>query len=243
MSPPNSVWLPVALLVCLNLAPVTSALGQDLFPFHDNFDDRVINDSSNGGFWNPTILPNGASINASTGDVVITSTSFTMPELIRIDGTLVRSDTEWSIRARMTIEEGATFAGVGTSAFDHAAFYHERGTPELRVGSSASLEYRQIPFPVFGEELIVQMDAFDGQITGSIWPIDEPALRVELQATNRPTSTRPSFGAVGSATFHEVWIDTVPIPEPSSVALALTAILPLLCYRPRARQGAFCCAN
>ena len=216
---------------------MTTALAQDLFPFHDNFDDGVINDASNGGFWNPTILPAGASINASSGDVVITSNSFTMPELTRIDGMRVPSRTEWSFRARMTIEEGATFAGVGTAAFDSAAVVFERGTPELRVRSSTSRQYEQIPFPVFGEELFVQMDAFDGQLTGSLWPASDPALRVSSQNTYQATLTRPSFGSSGgSVTFHEVWIDTVPIPEPAGLSLALAAMLPLLCFRRRSLE-------
>jgi len=218
---------------------VIPAAAQDFF-LHDNFNDGDITAASAGGIWQLRNPAPGATLDASSGDLVVDSPNgFSLVPLISADGLSIERRSEWSFRARMTVDLRG-FAGVGTDVFNHAAL-----RDGLLRGGTDNIEINTVPmrYDYLGQEVFLQMDAFNSQVVASVWKAGDPDSLVQTSRPYLPTNTIPaagvgSGGIPGRATYHEVWISSSPlgvIPEPSSFALALCAfvIAALMCCRRR----------
>ena len=222
-------------LLILVFASLTATLsgtvnGQD-FIYHETFDDADVTSDSDGGVWNfEQFGSSGNTMDASSGDLVFNSHRFVDAYLTSFDSVPVEERTEWSFRARVTVQSG-TFAAVGTRVFNHAAL-----TPDgLRVGTNEDNSTKPLPYSYYGEEFLIQMDAFDSVLTGFVWKEGDPTSLVQHSYPYVPTPTLPNFGVNGDVIFHEAWVSTTPlsVPEPSTLPLAGLALISFCVFRQR----------
>jgi hypothetical protein len=106
------------------------------------------------------------------------------------------------------------FFGVGTRVLNHAALI-PTDDGQLRVGTAGGFVTTPLPFDVYNQEVLIQMDTFGGTVTGSVWKEDDPDSLVQLSHFYTPQGTAPALGAgdpTGTATFHEAWVSTRPLP-------------------------------
>lgn len=223
----RSVTLPFIRMAILSLViglSSTVVYAQDNFVHHDNFDDGDVTDATQGGVWQQVNLPPGTTMDASSGDLVFnTENGFTDAALVSFNGDSVRVRGEWSFRARMTVYDG-TFAAVGTTAFSHAglipAIDGEIG--RLRVGTRDNNSSVPLGYSYFDQEVMIQLDAFDGMLTGHVWKPDD--FVESYRSHSRPyliERSQPNFGVNGTndqpghVSYHEAWVSTTPLPVPS----------------------------
>ena len=219
---------------------IGTANAQD-FIYHDDFNDGDVSGATDGGHW---VLPDefsspGSTMDASSGDLVFNSErGFMLAHLESFNGVPVPERTEWSVRARMTVHN-SVFTAVGTRALNHAAL---TSNGRLQVGTNFDRVFAPLPYPFFDEEVLIQMDAFDGEVKGTVWKDGDLASPVEISKSYTPELTLPAFGVGGSglpgnATIHEAWISMTPIPivipEPSTLALVGLCLAALLGLRQR----------
>lgn len=196
----------------------------------DSFDDADVANGI-GGKW--SLQFGHGALDVSSGDLrVTTNSSFEGILLGEFMGEQVQSRNQWSVAARMTVNSGS-FAGVGTSAFNHAAVWGNRlraGTNEGDVNTGVLPESLS---PYLGEEILIQMDAFDDVIVGKLWREGDKQNEFVVSHSYSPASSFPDLGLGGNGspftdvTFHEVWISDQPIidvPEPSSFVVAALGV-------------------
>ena len=185
-----------------------NAVSQD-FIYHDDFNDGELKSP---GRWYKYEGPGTA--DATTGDFVIESPSaWSMWSLSHIDDERLRPRSEWSFRAKINMED--VFLAIGTNVYHHAGLWEENGESILRAGTGGNgpRSTTIVPYPLVEEDLFLQMDSFDGDITASVWKEGDPDSLIQHSHFYDPVNVRPSFGVNGgSATFYEIWISTSPLP-------------------------------
>lgn len=228
----HTIWKLVVILLGMSVI-VDAASANDYsstadFEIEDDFNDGDVTSATNGGVWEFGDQQSGDIFSASNGDLVIAGGDrFVDAHITSFDGIAIGGRAEWSFRARMRVDSG-TFAGVGTTLNNHAAL-----TPGgLRVGTGSDNTTEPIPFSYIGEDVVIQMDAVDSQLTGHVWKFgefDTTYKKVSWRYT--PRETLPNFGvnnfdAFASATFYKAWISTepIPVPEPSAYLIFVAGL-------------------
>lgn len=243
ISPISAAMLAVAAAIAAT-SSATRAQGLEGCAFdaticwRDTFDDGSITNGV-GGKWQRQF--GHGIVDLTNGELHVTTNSgFEGVLLQEFDGQPVTSSREWSFRALMTIHSG-NFAGVGTSVFNHAALMGN----SLRAGTDAfDTTLGVLPahlYPYLGEQIFVQMDAFDNKIIATAWREGEEDSLFRVERPYSPTNAVPDLGLGGNGsdhadvTFHEVWISDrpIPIPEPGAISMAIlgAALLGLSAWR------------
>ncbi|MCA9214040.1 MAG: hypothetical protein KDB27_13300 [Planctomycetales bacterium] len=142
--------------------------------------------------------------------------------LTRIDGERVDRRSEWSFRARVTLDEivgrDNVFFAVGTSLYHHAGIRETiDGDNFLRAGicngDVCETPNIEVPYSYLGEEVLVQYDGFGDEIIGTVWKDGNSDSQVQVEHFFPLSDTFPAIAlANGSATIHELWISSEPIP-------------------------------
>lgn len=214
--------------------------------WHDDFEDNDVTDFSKGAVFHTDTLPDDTVVRRmESGGFYVSSDNFTGNELVRWNNRDVGEQPNWSFVARMTIHGGVMVA-VGTSRRDHAAILPENRA--LRGGSAGdNSQVRSLP-NLIGEEILVRMNLFDGDLEASAWLLEDgvPVFLDTVSHSVTVARSRPGLG-VGysdtvetSVTFHEIWVSDSPIevvPEPPAVALTVFGLFLLAALSQRRRAG------
>jgi hypothetical protein len=203
------------------------SLAQD-FSYYDNFDDGDVSRNTDGFVLYECSSGGPVAATAASGDFVVDAQSSQISIWCprSFSGEAIASRDEWSMRMLATVDE-PDWVFIGTYPnWHHAGIMNgaDCGGPEVDVMSAGINSHacdarsikQEMPYSYHGRTLYYQIDVFDGIVTGSIWRPSDPSSLVQL--SHDPgvyPSGIPGFGlARGSATFHELWISSQPIPLP-----------------------------
>ena len=204
---------------------VNSAAGDTIF-FDDFGDASLSNDVPVTGNGMPVRwLPDGSLLSAATGDLVVQSSSDSVPGAY-VNNLLVPGDVSVRFQGRLS-----TQGLIGMSARGHWVLLNVDGTASIgHLGSSTGLAVVPTSFNPLSEDVVMQFDArgttyslWVWKPTGQITP--QPTLSVTdvFQGDNRivvggVSSAFPDPAAF-EASFRFVHVADTHIPEPSTAAL------------------------
>lgn len=214
---PNPSRLHVICLVAVYITSLSLRSLQAQEFFHH---DRFLNGELQGN-WNRYL--GSGNIESAPGEFVLHDPNDVSAWwLTRIDGERVDRRSEWSFRARVTLDEivgrDNVFFAVGTSVYHHAGIRETiDGINFLRAGicngDVCETTNIEVPYSYLGEEVLVQYDGFGDEIIGSVWKDGDPDSQVQVEHFFPLSDTFPAIAlARGSATIHELWISSEPIP-------------------------------
>ena len=109
---------------------------------------------------------------------------------------------------------GTISLAIGTVVYNHAGVWTDNGESFLRAGTgSGDVDVTDVSYQFRNQRLFLQMDAYEGGLTASVWSDGDPDSLVQISHPYNPVLAIPSFGvSQGSATVHDVWISTTPLP-------------------------------
>jgi len=199
---------------------------------HEDFDDGNFGDGQPGHWVKDCPFscgPNVGILDASSGDLVMDTTNndgfMWAAELRSLNGEWLHRREGWSIRTLMTLDAGARAGpGLGWPTLGYAGleWFGEQRGGGLIVGQRQlrNTVYFDNKDPIYGNEFYVQLDAFDGLLTGYAWGADDPSRIISTTFGGVTSGALPVvWNQDAASTFKEVIISTTPIPLPEDSLL------------------------
>lgn len=199
--------------------------------FRDTFDDRNSQDG-----MPVTWVPDSGTWDAASGDYVTSGSAIRLsisPDHVLSD-TSVRTqirlggENEQGLGAGIAFRRtpGDIFFGYGASLLDNTTLglFRVDGGPGIVVLDTATAS-----FDVVGQDISVQIDAFEDQISMWAWPAGETIPASPQVVVSDSTYTEGNVGifsneSPGVSTFRFVHAADTHIPEPSTTVLAVLGL-------------------